>query len=58
MLVYVKRKVGKMTLILQALKGGADISVYFECLRVSLRENIAGLAFALTRQVIARVYGV
>ena len=46
-LVYGKRKVGKTTLILQALKSSRDVTVYYECLRAPLKENIAGLVSAL-----------
>lgn len=48
-LVYGKRKVGKTTLILQALKGSRDVTVYYECLRAPLKENIAGLTAALVK---------
>lgn len=48
-LVYGKRKVGKTTLILQALKNSADTTVYYECLRAPLKENLAGLVSALVK---------
>ena len=48
-LVYGKRKVGKTTLILQALKNSGDKTVYYECLRAPLKENIAGLVSALVK---------
>ena len=48
-LVYGKRKVGKTTLILQALKSSRDVTVYYECLRAPLKENIAGLVAALVK---------
>lgn len=48
-LVYGKRKVGKTTLILQALKNSGDKTVYYECLRAPIKENIAGLVSALTK---------
>ena len=41
-LVYGKRKVGKTTLILEALKGNAGKTVYYECLKSSLQDNIDG----------------
>ena len=46
-LIYGKRKVGKTTLILQALKESADKTVYYECLKASLQENIDGFVSAL-----------
>lgn len=48
-LVYGKRKVGKTTLILQALKSSRDVNIYYECLRAPLKENIAGLVAALVK---------
>ena len=48
-LVYGKRKVGKTTLILQALKSSREVTVYYECLRAPLKENIAGLVSALVK---------
>lgn len=39
-LVYGKRKVGKTTLILEALKGSKDTTVYYECLKSSMQDNI------------------
>ena len=46
-LIYGKRKVGKTTLILQALKESAGKTVYYECLKASLQENIDGFVSAL-----------
>lgn len=46
-LVYGKRKVGKTTLILEALKGNAGKTVYYECLKSSLQDNIDGFVSAL-----------
>ena len=46
-LIYGKRKVGKTTLILQALKESADKTVYYECLKAPLQENIDGFVSAL-----------
>ncbi len=48
-LVYGKRKVGKTTLILQALKNSSDTTVYYECLRAPLKENLAGFVSALAK---------
>lgn len=46
-LVYGKRKVGKTTLILQALKESSDKTVYYECLKAPIQENIDGFISAL-----------
>ncbi|MGM9813343.1 MAG: ATP-binding protein [Candidatus Enteromonas sp.] len=39
-LVYGKRKVGKTTLILEALKESEDPLIYFECLRAPIEDNV------------------
>lgn len=49
-LVYGKRKVGKTTLIGQALKGADGVTVYYECLRASLKDNIDGLTGVLAEK--------
>ncbi len=46
-LVYGKRKVGKTTLILEALKNSEDTTVYYECLKSSMQDNINGFVSAL-----------
>lgn len=46
-LVYGKRKVGKTTLILQALRESSDKTVYYECLKAPIQENIEGFISAL-----------
>lgn len=46
-LVYGKRKVGKTTLILEALKETSGKTIYFECLKASLQENIEAFVSTL-----------
>lgn len=48
-LLYGKRRVGKTTLIKEALKGQKKTYVYYECLRGTMRDNIDGLTQELTR---------
>ena len=46
-LIYGKRRVGKTTLIKQALAQSDKPCVYYECLKGTLDDNIAGLAKAM-----------
>lgn len=46
-LVYGKRKIGKTTLILRTLKDDPNKTVYYECLKAPLQENIDGFVTAL-----------
>ena len=39
-LIYGKRKVGKTTLIMNSLKNREDETIYFECIKSSLKDNI------------------
>lgn len=48
-LVYGKRKVGKTTLILEALKSSKDTTVYYECLKSSMQDNINGFVAVLVK---------
>ena len=54
-MIYGKRKVGKTTLIKQALKDCSDPVVYYECLKSTLEENIDGFVTELVRQRIIPV---
>lgn len=54
-LVYGKRKIGKTTLILEALKNNSDKTVYYECLKTSLQENIDGFVSALVNTAVLPV---
>ena len=48
-LVYGKRKVGKTTLILEALKESKDTTVYYECIKSSMQDNINGFVSVLVK---------
>lgn len=48
-MVYGKRRVGKTTLILKALEQCSYQTVYFECLKGTMQENIDGLVQELVR---------
>ena len=48
-MIYGKRKVGKTTLILQALKESETPTVYFECLKSSMEDNIEAFVAVLVR---------
>ena len=54
-LVYGKRKVGKTTLILEALKSSKDTTVYYECLKSSMQDNINGFVSVLVKMNILPV---
>lgn len=51
-LVYGKRKVGKTTLILEALKSSPSKTVYYECIKSSLQENVDGFVSALVNAAV------
>lgn len=46
-MVYGKRKVGKTTLLMNVLKESRDATVYYECLKSSMKDNIDGFVRAL-----------
>ena len=48
-LVYGKRKVGKTILILEALKSSNDTTVYYECIKSSMQDNINGFVSVLVK---------
>ncbi len=52
MMIYGKRKIGKTTLITHALKDSSDQTVYYECLKAPMQDNIAGLVSVLVRMKI------
>lgn len=54
-MIYGKRKVGKTTLIKKALENSADKTVYYECLKAPLQENIDGFVAVLAREKIIPV---
>ncbi|MCD8150179.1 MAG: AAA family ATPase [Clostridiales bacterium] len=49
MMIYGKRKIGKTTLLTHALKDHSDKTVYYECLRAPMKDNIEGFASVLVR---------
>ena len=51
-MIYGKRKVGKTTLIKEVLKSSADKTVYYECLKAPMQENVNGLVAMLVREKI------
>lgn len=53
-MVYGKRRVGKTTLIQKALKSSRYRTVYFECLKGTMQDNISGLVQELVRAKIRR----
>ncbi len=52
MMIYGKRKIGKTTLITHALEDSSDKTVYYECLKAPMQDNIAGLVSVLVRMKI------
>ena len=54
-MVYGKRRVGKTTLIQKALKSSRYRTVYFECLKGTMQDNISGIVQELVRAKILPV---
>lgn len=54
-MVYGKRRVGKTTLIQKALKSSSYRTVYFECLKGTMQDNISGFVQELVRAKILPV---
>lgn len=54
-MVYGKRRVGKTTLIQKALKSSSYRTVYFECLKGTVQDNISGFVQELVRAKILPV---
>ena len=48
-MIYGKRKVGKTTLITHALEESTDKTVYYECLKSTMEDNIEGFVTELVR---------
>lgn len=55
MMIYGKRKVGKTTLIKEALKKSNDKTIYYECIKAPIQDNIDGLVSVLVREKIIPV---
>ena len=49
-MIYGKRKVGKTTLLTHALSKSEDKTVYYECLKSTMEENIEGFVKVLVRE--------
>lgn len=49
-MIYGKRKVGKTTLLTHALSKSNDKTVYYECLKSTMEENIEGFVNVLVRE--------
>ena len=54
-MIYGKRRVGKTTLIQKALKSSSYRTVYFECLKGTMQDNISGFVQELVRAKILPV---
>lgn len=49
-LVYGKRKVGKTTLIMHALKESSGTTIYYECLKSTMQDNVDSFVAVLVRE--------
>lgn len=54
-MIYGKRKVGKTTLITEALKSSKDKTIYYECIKSSIEDNIEGFVDVLVREKVLAV---
>lgn len=54
-MIYGKRKVGKTTLLTHALSKSKDKTVYYECLKSTIEENIEGFVSVLVREKVIPV---
>ena len=54
-MIYGKRKVGKTTLIKRVLANSSDKTIYYECIKAPLQENIDGFVAVLVREKIIPV---
>ncbi len=54
-LIYGKRKVGKTTLITEALKSSKDKTIYYECIKSSIEDNIECFVDVLVREKVLAV---
>ncbi|MCD7715038.1 MAG: AAA family ATPase [Lachnospiraceae bacterium] len=55
MMIYGKRKIGKTTLLTHALKDHPDKTVYYECLKAPVKDNIDGFVSVLVRMKVLPV---
>ncbi len=54
-MVYGKRKVGKTTLITETLKSSKDKTIYYECIKSSIEDNVEGFVDVLVREQVLAV---
>ncbi len=54
-MIYGKRKVGKTTLLTYALSKSKDKTVYYECLKSTMEENLEGFVAELVREKVLPV---
>lgn len=54
-MIYGKRKVGKTTLLTHALSSSKDKTIYYECLKSSMEDNIEGFVNELVREKVLAV---
>ena len=50
LMVYGKRKVGKTTLLTHALKDSKDKTIYYECIKAPIKDNVDGLVGVLIKE--------
>ncbi|MCC8046468.1 MAG: AAA family ATPase [Clostridiales bacterium] len=55
MMIYGKRKIGKTTLLTHALQDHSDKTVYYECLKAPMKDNIDGFVSVLVRMKVLPV---
>ncbi|MCD7863511.1 MAG: winged helix-turn-helix transcriptional regulator [Lachnospiraceae bacterium] len=55
MMIYGKHKIGKTTLLTHALKAHPDKTVYYECLKAPMKDNIEGFVSVLVRMKVLPV---
>ena len=55
-MIYGKRKVGKTTLIKKTLENSTDKTIYYECLKAPMQDNIDGFVAMLLRENIVPVH--
>lgn len=55
MLIYGKRKIGKTTLLTHALKNTKDKTIYYECIKSSLKDNVDNFISVLVQNEVLPV---
>ncbi|MCM1308892.1 MAG: AAA family ATPase, partial [Butyrivibrio sp.] len=54
-MIYGKRKVGKTTLITHALKKSSDKTIYYECMKSTMEDNVENFVTVLVREKVLPV---